>query len=149
MMTNWYKIYWMYQLWRLSPKSCGFQQTDSSFLARSQLSTIIHLPCHCTVHVCIVIHCCGSMWSFAWKQFCADFLLFTFICIAVGPPFIKRGVLGSILPVLTPLHCCSKQELPTFYVVVLFISWGEKRLVRFVDIGEIAYHRHLNFLSIM
>jgi hypothetical protein len=60
----------MHQLWCISPKSCGFQQTDSSFLARSQLSTIIHLPFHCTVHVCIVIDCCGSMWSFAWKQFC-------------------------------------------------------------------------------
>jgi hypothetical protein len=58
-------------------------------------------------------------------------------------------VLGSILPVLTPLHFCSKQVLPTLYVVVLFISWGEKRLVRFVDIGLTAYHRHLNFLSIM
>ena len=149
MMTNWYEIYRIYQLWCLSPKSCGFQQTDSSFLARSQLSTIFHLPCHCTVHVCIAIHCCGSMWSFAWKQFCADFLLFTFICIAVGAPFIKRGVLGSILPVITPLHFCSKQGLPTLYVVVLFISWGEKRLVRFVDIGVTAYHRHLNFLSIM
>jgi hypothetical protein len=62
------------------------------------------------------------MWSFAWKQFCMDFLLFTFICIAVGAPFIKRGGLGAILPVLTPLHFCSKQGLPTFYVVVLFIS---------------------------
>jgi hypothetical protein len=144
MMTNWYEIYWMYQLWCLSPRSCGFQQTNSSFLARSQLSTNIYLPCHCTAHVCIVVHCCGSMWSFAWKR-----LLFSCICIAVGAPFIKRGLLGSILPVLTPLHFCSKQGLPTFYVVVLFICWGEKRLVRFVDIGEIAYHRHLSFLSIM
>jgi hypothetical protein len=33
--------------------------------------------------------------------------------------------------------------------VVLFISWGERQLVRFVDIGEIAYHRHLSFLSTM
>jgi hypothetical protein len=131
MMTNWYEIYWMYQLWCLSPRSCGFQQTNSSFLARSQLSTNIYLPCHCTAHVCIVVHCCCSIY------------------IAVGAPFIKRGLLGSILPVLTPLHFCSKQGLPTFYVVVLFICWGEKRLVRFVDIGEIAYHRHLNFLSIM
>ena len=148
-MTNWYEIYWMYQLWCLSPKSCGFQQTYSSFLARSQLSTIIHLPCHCTVHVCIVIHCCGSMWSFAWKQFCAEFFIIYFYIYCWWTSFIKRRVLGSILLVLTPLHVCSKQGLPTFYVVVLFINWGEKRLVRFVDIGVTAYHRHLNFLSIM
>jgi hypothetical protein len=62
---------------------------------------------------------------------------YPFPIIAVGPPFIKRRVLGSILPVLTPLHVCSKQGLPAFYVVVLFISVVEKRLIRFVDIGEI------------
>jgi hypothetical protein len=93
MMTNWYEIYWMYQLWCLSPKSCGFQQTYSSFLARSQLSTIIHLPCHCTVHVCIVIHCCGSMWSFAWKQFCAElFIIYFYIYCCWTSIYQKESV---------------------------------------------------------
>ena len=127
MMTNWYEIYWMYQLWWLSPKSCGFQQTDSSLLARSQLSTIIHYSCHCTVHVCIAAHCCGSMWSFALKQLRADILLFTFIYIAVGAPFIKMGELGSILTFKTPLQVCSRQGLPTSYVV-FFKIWGERWL---------------------
>ena len=94
----------------------------------------------------IVVVVCGPLLG---NNSVPNYLLFTFIYIAVGPPFIKRRVLGSILLVLTPLHVCSKQGLPTFYVVVLFISWGEKRLFRFVDIGEIAFHRHLNFLYIM
>jgi len=56
---------------------------------------VIHLPCYCTVHVYVVIHFCDSMWSFEWKLICAGFISVVYICIAVGDPVIKRGGLGS------------------------------------------------------
>ena len=32
---------------------------------------------------------------FDWKQICAGFPLFAYICISIGDPIIKRGGLGS------------------------------------------------------
>ena len=57
------------------------------------LIIIIHWPCHCTVHVYVVIHICDSMWSF-WVKAC--FLSFVYICIAIEDPVIKREGWGSI-----------------------------------------------------
>ena len=34
------------------------------FISSSRLTTTIHSPCYCTVHVNVVILFCGSMWSF-------------------------------------------------------------------------------------
>ena len=34
------------------------------FISSSRLTTTIHSPCYCTVHVNVVIHFCGSIWSF-------------------------------------------------------------------------------------
>jgi hypothetical protein len=41
--------------------SKGFSPTDSSFLARGQLTTSIHLPCYCRVHIYVVIHFDGNL----------------------------------------------------------------------------------------
>jgi len=35
----------------------------SSFLASIQLTTNIHWPGYCTVHVYVVIHLCDNMWK--------------------------------------------------------------------------------------
>jgi len=39
----------------------ALKPTDSTFQTNSQLTTSIHLPCYCTVHVYVVIHFCVSM----------------------------------------------------------------------------------------
>ena len=37
-----------------------------------------------TVHAYVFIHFCGSRWSFfGWKEICADFLSFVYICTFV------------------------------------------------------------------
>jgi len=61
--------------------SIGLTPTDSSLLARRQLTTSIHCPCYCTVHVYVVIH--------------IDVIYRLFVCIAVGESVIKRGGIGS------------------------------------------------------
>ena len=61
----------------------------------SSIVTTIHCPCywrHCTVHIYVVIHFCDSMWSFRVKVNQCRFLLFIYICIAVGDPVMKREV---------------------------------------------------------
>jgi hypothetical protein len=42
--------------------------TDSTFFTSSMLNMCIHKPCHCTVHVSVLIHFCDSVWSF-WRIF--------------------------------------------------------------------------------
>ena len=59
-----------------------------------------------------------------WKQISAGFfyLLFLYICIAVGDPVIKRGGGGIPLTSLTLPHFCARPNqgpgLPTSYIVV-------------------------------
>jgi hypothetical protein len=56
-----------------------FNQSIHAFLASSQLTTGIHLPSCCTVHVFVVIHFCDSMWSFYVKTNLCGF--FFIVCL--------------------------------------------------------------------
>ena len=65
-------LQWSAMLWDTPYSQNGNITTpDSTFLASSQLITIIHWPCYCTVHVYVVIHFV-SVWSFESKRICAD-----------------------------------------------------------------------------
>ena len=41
-----------------------------TFIASSQLTTNIHWPCFCTVHVYVFILCCYNTWSCRLYRFC-------------------------------------------------------------------------------
>jgi len=47
---------------------------------------------YCTVQVFVVIHICDSMWSFSVET--NLYILFVYICVAVGDSVINRGGLG-------------------------------------------------------
>jgi hypothetical protein len=58
---------------------------DYTILDISQFTTSIDWPCHCTVHVCDVIHVCDSMWSFWEETNLYRVVSFHFIiCIDIG-----------------------------------------------------------------
>ena len=66
--------------------------TYYTFLASSQLTTSIHWPCYCTAHVYVVIHFCDSMVFLSGTE--SVHVSFLLLCIAVGNPVIKKGVVG-------------------------------------------------------
>ena len=87
----------------------------------------IHWPCFCTVHVYVVVHFCDSLVFLTGSECVQFFLLFVYICIAVGDLNIKRFM----------VFICSVNS-----VKMRDDCW-------FVDIGGIDYHHCLNFLFIM
>jgi len=56
------------------------------------------------------------MWPFAWKRICAGLLLFVYICIAVGDPFIKRGGVTDLTP---PNVCACPKPGPVNVLLIL------------------------------
>ena len=60
------------------------------------------------------------------------YCLFISICVVVGDPIVKRGIVQTPIYGLTPQHFCA-------------CSMGRG----FVDIGGIEYHHCLNILFIM
>jgi hypothetical protein len=120
-----------------------FEPTDSTFLASSQLTTSIHWPCYCTIHVYVVIHIC-DMLSF-WVEtnlfrFC--FKLCVYICIVVEDLIIKEGVripftdLTRHIFVLVFRQDLNFQRHMSWSLCVCCLRWEVD--VRFVDIGGIV-----------
>ena len=90
--------------------SKGFSPTDSSFLARGQLTTSIHLPCYCRVHIYVVIHFDGNLFI----------IVLSFICMYCRwrISYQKRRVgipwTGFTLP-----HCCACPNPGIWFSIVI------------------------------
>ena len=91
--------------WCLTPLSAIFQLYHGDFMKilnitdndyktlclRAFIDTAIALLKFKLSFIFGIVHVCCL---FVWKSICVGFLIFAYICIAVGDPIIKRGALG-------------------------------------------------------
>ena len=121
-----------------------------TFLAISQLTTGIHWPCYCTVHVMLSLSCVRSSWVEA--NMCMQVFIY---CVLIYIYIGLRGRVGMPLSGLNPSCYCSCRKpgsgFTTSYLVVFFmlrkLKWDV--IGRFVDIGGIVDLHCLIFLFII
>ena len=118
---------------------CGGLFQNSTLLHNCQLFLYCfvymltqHWPCYCTVHGGTVVHFCDivlSLWVEAKRICTCILLLYLYICIAVGDPFIKGEMIGIPLTGSGRKGFVQSQaKCPSSCVVVFLCSiwiWGE------------------------
>ena len=120
---------------------------DFPFLTSSRLTTSIHWPYHCTVHVYVIIHfSCGLI---AWKRICVGFcIVWLYIHVYVLLLEIRLLRMDGV-----PLSCSTTPHCRTLisYIIrrggFMFNGLRWDVILRFVDVGDIALTITLNFPS--
>jgi hypothetical protein len=117
-------------------QSNGLEPADSTFIASSQLTTSIHLPFYCTVHVFATIHFWDNILSF-WVEsnMCRFSIDCSFMYCRWRSNYQEEVVVIPITGVTPPRFCsCLKlgHGFPTSNLMIFFIFRWEV-IARFVN----------------
>jgi len=141
-------------------KNNGLLPTNSTFLARSQLTMSIHWACYCRNNVYVyIVHICDSVWSFCWVESNLCRLFIVCLCSFELPWRFNyqeveywNAINGCTHATILYLSLARTWIYITCAMVFFFVVSNDLRrevVVGFVDIGWTVDHHCLNFLFII
>ena len=127
-----------YQLWILFSKgkwSLNSRFLSPAFIAISHLTTSIHWPGYCTVHVYVVIHFCNSMCSFERKRICAScffIVCLLYVILSICLEVMFRGLIKMSVNIFKVRRASILLHIVFFISLVLKFKMSVWLLVRLI-----------------